>query len=134
MTASNVISASAGAAGASSAAAMLVLGIPLGALAAALIGAGLSYVARPREPDQVIPARLLGILSDAMIGGWLAVALIHFTLLHRYGVDMIPVEAIAGLLAIFWRALRLWIPKKADQAFDAFLGFWTRRRGGGGAP
>lgn len=130
MTGSNVLSAAASAAGASGAAAMLVLGIPLGALAAALIGAGFAFIARSREPDELIPARLLGILSDALIGGWLAVALIRITPLHRFGIDAIPVEAIAGLLAIFWRGLRMWIPIKADQAFTAFLAFWTRRDGG----
>lgn len=131
MTASNLGSAAASAAGASGAAALLVLGIPLGALAAALIGAGFSFIARPREPDQYIPVRLLGILADALIGGWLAVALVRITPLHQYGIDGIPLEAIAGLLAIFWRGLRIWIPKKADQAFDAFLGLWTRKRDGG---
>jgi hypothetical protein len=131
MTASNVVSAAAGAAGASGAAAFLVLGIPLGALAAALLGAGLAFVVGPREHDDMIPVRLLGILMVALISGWLAVALVQITTLHRYGIDAIPVEAIAGLLAIFWRGLRAWIPPKVDQAFTAFLSFWTRGRDGG---
>jgi hypothetical protein len=131
MSASNIAAVAASAAGASSAAAMLVLGVPLGALIAALIGASLAYVARGREPDEVIPVRMLGILMDAFVGGWIAVALVRLTPLHRYGIDAIPLEAIAGLLALFWRGLRSWIPSKVDQAFGAFLDYWTRGRSGG---
>lgn len=131
MSTSDLASATAGTAGAAGGAILAVMGIPLGVLAAALIGAGLSYVTRAREPDEVIPVRLIGILADALIGGWLAVALVHLTVLQRYGISAIPLEAIAGLLAISWRVLRLWIPPKADQAFNAFLAFWTRRRDGG---
>jgi TctA family transporter len=131
MSTSNVIAAASSAAGASGAAAMLVLGIPLGALIAALLGAGLAYVARGREPDEQIPARLLGILMDAFIGGWIAVALVRLIPLHRYGIDAIPLEAIAGLIALFWRGLRIWIPSKADQAFTAVLDTWFRGRSGG---
>lgn len=131
MSTSNAVAAAANAAGASGAAAMLVLGVPLGALIAALIGAGLAYVARGSEPDEAIPARILGILMDAFIGSWIAVALVRLTPLHRFGIDAIPLEAIAGLLALFWRGLRSWIPSKADQAFTAFLDFWSRGRSGG---
>jgi hypothetical protein len=131
MSTSNVIAAASSAAGASGAAAMLVLGVPLGALIAALLGAGLAYVARGREPDDQIPARLLGILMAAFNGGGIAVALVRLVPLHRYGIDAIPLEAIAGLLALFWRGLRVWIPSKADKAFDAFLDLWSRGRSGG---
>lgn len=130
MSASNAAAATLNAAGASSAAAMLVLGIPLYALAAALLGASLAYVVRERVADEVIPVRLLGILADAFIGGWFAVALVKVTLLHRYGIDSIPLEALAGLIALFWRGLRLWIPTKADQAWEVFLGLWSRKKGG----
>jgi hypothetical protein len=140
MTASNLAGAAVNAAASAASGAtvglatMMVLGIPMGALAAALIGGGLAYVAREREPDELIPARLLGILSDALIGGWFAVALVKLTVLHRFGIDAIPLEAIAGLLAIFWRQLRLWIPEKANEAFAAFLSWWGGRGRTGGTP
>lgn len=130
MSASNMASAAAGTAGAAGGAVLAVMGIPLGVLAAALIGASLSYVTRKREPDEVIPARLIGILADALIGGWLAVSLVKLTLLQPYGVAAVPLEALAGLLAIFWRGLRIWIPRKADEAFSAVVARMGRSRGG----
>ncbi|MGO1000743.1 hypothetical protein [Lysobacter sp. CA196] len=135
-TVSALTSQVAAASGAATGATLLVLGIPLEALLAALIGAALSYVARPPIAHTQIPVRLLGIVSDALIGGWLFVIIGRLTPLHRFGVDEIPVEAGAGLLALLWRVLRVWLPPKLDQATDAFLTFWTRGgdRDGQGGP
>lgn len=128
-TATALASQLAAASGAATGATLLVLGIPLEALLAALIGAALSYVARPAVSHSKIPVRLLGIVSDALIGGWLFVILVKLTPLHRFGVGDIPIEAGAGLLALLWRVLRVWLPAKLDQAFDAVLAFWTQGRG-----
>lgn len=126
----------AAASGAATGATLLVLGIPLEALLAALTGAALSYVARPAVPHSKIPVRLLGIVSDALIGGWLFVIAAKLTPLHRFGVNDIPIEAGAGLLALLWRVLRVWLPAKLDRVFDAVLAFWTRGRDqdGSGGP
>ncbi|MEI2453841.1 hypothetical protein [Lysobacter firmicutimachus] len=128
-TAAALTSQVAAASGAATGATLLVLGIPLEALLAALIGAALSYVARPAVSHSKIPVRLLGIVSDALIGGWLFVIVVKLTPLHRFGVAEIPIEAGAGLLALLWRVLRVWLPAKLDRAFDAVLAFWTRDRG-----
>lgn len=135
-TAAALVSQVAAASGAATGATLLVLGIPLEALLAALIGAALSYVARPAVSHSKIPIRLLGIVSDALIGGWLFVILVKLTPLHRFGVGDIPIEAGAGLLALLWRVLRVWLPAKLDRAFDAVLAFWTQGRGqdGDGGP
>ncbi|MGO1073593.1 hypothetical protein [Lysobacter sp. CA199] len=127
-TAAALASQVAAASGAATGATLLVLGIPLEALLAALIGAALSYVARPAVSHSKIPVRLLGIVSDALIGGWLFVIVVKLTPLHRFGVDDIPIEAGAGLLALLWRVLRVWLPAKLDRAFDALLAFWTQGR------
>lgn len=135
-TAAALVSQAAAATGAATSATLLVLGIPLEALLAALIGAALSYVARPAVSHSKVPMRLLGIVSDALIGGWLFVILVKLTPLHRFGLAEIPIEAGAGLLALLWRVLRVWLPAKLDQAFDALLAFWSPGRdrdGDGGA-
>lgn len=128
-TAAALASQIAAASGVATGATLLVLGIPLEALLAALIGAALSYVARPAVSHSKIPVRLLGIVSDALIGGWLFVIVVKLTPLHRFGVDNIPIEAGAGLLALLWRVLRVWLPAKLDRAFDAVLAFWMRDGG-----
>ncbi|WP_394539882.1 hypothetical protein PRJ39_04585 [Lysobacter enzymogenes] len=125
-SAAALVSQLAAATGAATSATLLVLGIPLEALLAALVGAALSYVARPPVVHTQIPVRLLGIVSDALIGGWLFVIVAKLTPLHRFGVDDIPIEAGAGLLALLWRVLRVWLPARIDRAFDAFLAMWTR--------
>lgn len=123
-----LLSQLAAASGAATGATLLVLGIPLEALLAALIGAALSYVARPPIAHTKIPVRLLGILSDALIGGWLFVILARLTPLHRFGVDEIPIAAGAGLLALLWRVLRVWLPERIDRVVDAVLAYWTPGR------
>lgn len=110
------------AAGASVGAAFAVLGIPLGALAAALLGAGFSYLPRGAAPHDKVPLRVLGVIADAFIGGWVAVALVHvpYTASHIGAWDSAPV-VFAGLLGFLMQAIRMKTAGYFERAFQTGL-------------
>lgn len=102
-------------------AAFPVLGIPLAALAAAMIGSGYSYLRQPGQQVETVPLRLFGISMDAFLAGWVAVTLFHVTPLNEYGIQAIPIEAIAGLLAFCMQLIRKHFMHYFDRAFQAIL-------------
>ena len=113
-------------------AAFVVLGIPLAALTAALLGAGFSYMPKPAQPLDKIPLALLGILMDAFLGGWIAVALVHIPYTARFiGSWEAAVVVLAGLLAFCMQAIRLKAAGYFDRAFqgalNAVVGFFTKK-------
>lgn len=114
-------------------AACVVLGIPLLAFIAGLIGAGGGVVISPRVPDEKIPVRMVGIIVIAFIAGWLAVGIVTIAASAKpgWGVHLIPIEAIAGLLALFWHVIKPWLGKKVDALVDGLIAKWTGRRPGG---
>ena len=111
-------------------AALPVLGIPLAALSAAMLGSGFSYLRRSGQDVEAAPLRLLGISADAFLGGWIAVSAIHATPLHQYGIQAVPIEAIAGLLAFVMQVIRKNTMTYFDRAFqtvlNAVVGIFTR--------
>ncbi len=102
-----------------------VLGIPIAALAAAMLGSGFSYVRRKAPDVEAIPLRLFGIAADAFIGGWIAVVLFHATVLEPYGSKAIPIEAIAGLCAFLMQVARQKAGGYFERAFQAVLNAWV---------
>lgn len=117
-------------AGAAVGAGFAVLGIPLGALAAALLGAGFSYMPRGAQPNGEVPLRLLGVLMDAFLGGWLAVLLTHVPYTTRLiGTwDAAPV-VLAALLAFAMQVIRVKAAGYADKAFQSLLAAVVSRIG-----
>lgn len=101
-----------------------VLGIPVAALTAAMLGSGFSYLQRKGQDVDAVPFRLLGIAADAFIGGWIAVALPHIPQLVAYGVNAIPVEAVAGLGAFLMQVVRKRVGDYFERAFQAGLNAW----------
>jgi len=101
-----------------------VLGIPVAALAAAMLGSGFSYLQRRGQDVDTIPFRLFGIAADAFIGGWIAVSLPHIPQLAAYGVTAIPIEAAAGLLAFLMQVVRKKVGDYFERAFQAGLNAW----------
>lgn len=118
--------------GAVTGAAFVVLGIPLVALAAALLGAGFSYLPKPAQPDEKVPLRLLGVVMDAFLGGWIAVALVHIPFTAHYiGSWESATIVIAALLAFAMQTIRLKAAVYFDQAFQAVLTAVVARFGKG---
>lgn len=126
----------AAAAGAAVGAGFFVLGIPLGALAAALLGAGFSYLPRGAQPNEQVPLRLLGVLVDAFLGGWLAVFLVHVPYTaNLIGTWDAATVVLAGLLAFIMQAVRVRAGGYFERAFQALLNAFVARFGkGGGDP
>jgi hypothetical protein len=124
-----VSAATAGAAGISGAATVF-LGIPAGVLAAAVLGATISHLPKDGQVETKIPARVLGIVSDTFIGGWLAVAILQFTPLESYGVHNIPAPAVGALCALLVQWGRANVAGLFERAFAAGLAAFNRRFGG----
>jgi hypothetical protein len=109
-------------AGAAAGAAFVVLGIPLVALTAALLGAGFSYLPKPAQPNEVIPLRLIGVVVDAFIGGWVAVMVVNVPYTAHYiGAWDSATVVLAGLLAFVMQTVRLKSASYFDRAFQAGL-------------
>jgi hypothetical protein len=102
-----------------------VLGIPVAALTAAMLGSGFSYLKRKGQDVEAVPLRLLGIAADAFIGGWIAVALTHIPQLSPYGMNAIPVEAVAGLAAFLMQVVRIKAADYFERIFQAGLNAWV---------
>ena len=101
-----------------------VLGIPVAALAAAMLGSGGSYLQRQAQDVELVPLRLFGIAVDAFLGGWIAVSLLKFKPLFDYGVHDFPVEALAGVIAFLMQALRKRAGDWSERIFQAGLKAW----------
>ena len=107
------------------------LGIPAGMLFAGLIAAAISHTPEPGQPTKTIPTRIFGIVSDACIGGWLALAVLKFRPVATYGIHDIPPEVIAALIALSWQWLRKRLGDYFDRAFNVALDALRKRLGGG---
>lgn len=108
-----------------------LLGIPIAALVAAMLGSGFSYLQRRGATVDTAPARMLGIASDAFLGGWLAVGLANIPHLEAYGLKAIPIEAIAGLSAFLMQAIRQRAGDYFERLFQAALNMWASLFGRG---
>lgn len=98
-----------------------ILGVPLAALGAGLLGSAASYLKRTGQSVEAIPLRLLGILMDAFIGSWIAMIIFHAKPLAEYGVTSMPIEALAGLTASLVQFIRTNAASYFDRAFQAWL-------------
>ena len=107
-----------------------VLGIPAGALVAALVAAALNNTADQADPGRSIPARLGAVLFDALIGGWLAMLLIRLPAFRGYGVEELGVTVAAALLTLCVPWVRVHAPATAGQVRDIAVD-WLRRKFGG---
>lgn len=108
-----------------------VLGIPLAVLAASLGGAAVRQLREPSQPDQKIPARVVGIVTDGFIGGWIAMLLIGLPATAGYiGVSLRP-EVVGAVCALLVQFARDYGKSYFDQVFTAIVSWFTRKRAGG---
>lgn len=106
---------------ATGAAGMVLVGIPLGMLIAAFLGAILSFYFRKGLPAQRIPSIVFGVVSMAVCGGWLSMALPHVDWLGIGGMAAkVDASARAGLCALafqsIWNAAHRFIDRKVEGA------------------
>lgn len=113
--------------------AIAVLGIPLAVLASALAGAAVRHLSEPSQPDQAIPARVLGIVADGFIGGWVAMLLIGLPSTAGYIGQTIRPEVVGAVCALLVQFGRKNGKGYFDQVFAAGMSWFTRKRAGGDA-
>jgi hypothetical protein len=110
-----------------------VLGIPLAVLAAALGGAAFRHLREPALPESRIPARVIAIVSDGFIGGWLALLLSGLPATNHYIGTGLGLEVVAATCALLVQFLHTHGPRYADRLFEALLAWLPGKRGGGGS-
>lgn len=111
-------------------AASVILGIPAAVLCAAVVGSIISHLPRDGQPETKIPARVMAVVSDTFIGGWLAVAALQLTFLEPYGVHNIPAPAVGALCALLVQWLRTKIADYFERAFVVAMDALKLRFGG----
>lgn len=115
-------------------AASVILGIPAAVLCAAVVGAIISHLPRDGQPDTKIPARVIAVVSDTFVGGWLAVAILQLTFFKEYGVHNIPAPAVGALCALIVQWARSKSSDYFERAFAVALDAFKRRIGGNREP
>lgn len=108
---------------------VLVLGIPVGVLAASLVGSSVRALREESLPDKRIPRRALNTILDGFIGGWIAMFLIGFTYTAQYFTNVAPavLGAIGGLLTEYIRSNA---PRWAEQLWATLLSWISKRKPG----
>lgn len=111
---------------------VLVLGVPVGVLAASLVGSSVRALREESLPDRRIPRRALNTLLDGFIGAWVAMFLIGFTYTAAYFANVAPavLGAIGGLLTEWIRSNG---SRWAEQLWTAALS-WISKRNTGATP
>ena len=106
---------------------ILVLGIPLGVLAASLVGSSARSFRDTAQPDTSFPRRAVGTIIDGFIGGWLAMFVVGFSYTRPYfeGIEPAVIGAFGGLLVEFIRTNG---PRWIEQLWQAALTWISRNK------
>lgn len=110
-------------------AAISVLGIPAGAFIAALVASALNNTAEV-VPGRSIPQRLMRVLFDALVGGWIAMALIRLPAFRGYGVQELGATIAAPLVTLLVPAVGAWLKENGKQMANDLWGIvkdWLSR-------
>lgn len=94
---------------------------------------------RPQAEDKLF-WRFVGACTDAMVGGWITVFLLHFPATTGYMGTAIPPPAVGAVVTLAWQFLRTRAPKWIDSimgesiksiatAVGDILKSWLARRG-----
>jgi hypothetical protein len=103
------------------AAGMVLLGVPLGVLVAAFLGAILSFYFRQGESEAKIPRIAFGVVAIAFAGAWVSLALPAIDAL-QIGATAARIDPSvrAGLCALVfqtgWNLGELWSRRKVEAA------------------
>lgn len=99
---------------------VVVMGIPLSVLAAALAGASARSLKEGAGTDQGLPKRATGTIVDGFVGGWFAVVLIGFTTTAPY-LEKVPAEAVGAMGGLLTEYIRVNGGKWWDELRVALL-------------
>ena len=108
---------------------MVVLGIPLGVLAASHAGSSARSLRDESQPDRTLIQRAVATIIDGFIGGWLAMFIVGFSVTKSYFVGVAPsiIGAFGGLLTEYVRTNG---SRWAEQLWQTFLSWIARKRAG----
>lgn len=107
---------------------LVVLGVPLIVLAAALVGAGIRYIGMPPTPESKIPARVVATAADALIGAWLAMLLLGLPSTASHIGTVVRPEVVGAVCALSVQYLRTRVAKWGDTLVTNVLS-WLGKRG-----
>lgn len=119
---------------------LAVLGIPLGMFGANLVASLLRTFRDPPLPEEKLAWRLFGVVSDAAIGGWLAVFVMGLPATREHIGNAIHPAAVGAVFTLVFQFLRNRLPKWLDsimgesiksiaQALADILKSWLAKRG-----
>lgn len=108
--------------------AIVVLGIPLGVLAASLAGSAARYLREASAPDKKIPAMAMDTVIDGFIGGWIAMFLLGLPYTSKHLGPVVRPEIVGALCALLVQFVRTHGKVYFDRLFDTVLGWFTRKR------
>lgn len=111
---------------------IMVLGIPLGVLAAAQVASAIRHLREPSAPDRRMVGEAIGSVADGFIGGWLAMFLLGVPLTRGYLGDVVRPEIIGAICALLVQFLRDNAKGYFDRFFEVVLGWLGRKPAGGG--
>lgn len=109
---------------------IVVLGIPLSVLAAALAGAAVRSLREPSQADAKIPMKVLGTVADGFVGGWAAMALLTIPFTQKHLGASVPPEVIGALCALLVQFVRANGKGYFDQAYATVLSLFGRKKSG----
>lgn len=101
----------------------VVLGIPLGVLAASLAGSSARTLREESQPDNALFRKVVTTIVDGFIGGWLAMFLIGFSYTRPFFAAVTPavLGALCGLLCEFLRSNGpTWLREAKTAVTDRF--------------
>lgn len=103
-----------------------ILGIPAGALVAALVAAALNNTGDRAVPGRSVPRLLQTVVFHAFIGGWVAMAALKLSIFRGHGVQELGATITAALVTLCVPWIRENAPTMAREAWQ-----WLLSRFGG---
>lgn len=114
--------------------AIVVLGIPLGVLAAALAASAIRHLRKPAAPDRRLVSEVISTIADGFIGGWMAMLLIGLPATREHIGQAVLPEVIGAACALLVQFVRDYGKGYWDRLYDALLSrFFGGGRIGGGS-
>ncbi len=106
---------------------LVVLGVPVLVLAAAIVGAGIRYVGKPSKPECKVPRRMVATACDALIGAWLAMLLLGLPATAGHIGTTVRPEVVGAVCALSVQYLRTRVAEWGDTLVRNVLSWLGKR-------
>lgn len=112
---------------------VVVLGVPLYVLAAALVGSCARSFRDGSQPETTLPRRALLMLIDGIVGGWGAMFVLGFSSTRPFFVGIEP-AVLGGFGGLLTQLVRDNGTRWFEQLWQAVIALITRKRAGDPTP